>query len=787
MRKRQRPIRVNRLFLQIWLYFLSLLLPVVLIGTFTYFHFVNQFKRDYTEKMTINLQSSAATIDNDLRMVQELAVGFFNDSSVIRLFKPYTTYTLQERAEISQVLGSLRNLRSVANDFVDELFVFTDFHKVYTSAGLVDFDSFFDTHYRFDQYDKSFWQKKLGSGLGVDILDRSLVSTPLAQKQVIPLLTTGVVQGNKTLLAASVSIEAIQKTLKGSAASPSTRFIVTARDRFLLASDPGFPNQLATEEISMRIGAGPGYTGTISIQNETYIPTIVRSEMYGWDYYALTPIGEFNKQASGIVSMIVIICTVLVVTGVAFSFVFTYRIYNPIRHISEILSRKEDDDSGISNEEAADDNEFARIGQGIHRLIGHNRKFQDELHHVSTEYLDYALLQMIQGNDVPKELDISKMIRSQMRYKHDSFICCTILFDFQDEFYASIQDVDRIRIQSKLKKLIAGMLQGCADLYVLECKQHQYISLFNVEAGSDLAAIREALTRFTETFRYDALYCKIHVGIGSVSPGLEGIAESYRVAMADLQSQTPCAEFLTLRAEDREIRYSAQYFFSDENKLLNLLKAGDADAAAEFIEDMLRASEEKGASPQRLSMLLSDMYHTAERFMSERGIAVDGHLSDGERRLLIQSGEHGADFASRKQQLLTFYRGLAGTTVRQQQAYKSGALVSTIMNYIDEHYAEDLYLDKISEEMNVSVKYVSRIFKEKTGMNITDYISEVRIGKAKELLVHTDLTIYDIAEKVGISNRTTFLRTFKKMEGLSPTDFRKSFSREASRGSVVRE
>lgn len=787
MRKWQTPIRVNRLFLQIWLYFLSLLLPVVLIGTFTYFHFVNQFKRDYTEKMTINLQASAASIDSDLRMVQELAVGFFNDASVIRLFKPYATYTLQERAEISQILGSLRSLRSVANDFVDELFVFTDLHKVYTSAGLVDFDSFFETHYRFEQYDKSFWQKKLGSGLGVDILDRSFVSTPLAQKQVIPLLTTGVIQGNKTLLAASVSIEAIQKTLKGSAASPSTRFIVTARDRLLLASDPDFPNQQAAGEIGRRIGAGPDYPGTISIQNEAYIPTIVRSEMYGWSYYALTPIGEFNKQASGIVSMIAVLCTVLVVTGIAFSFVFTYRIYNPIRHIADILNRKEDDESRISSEDAAHSDEFARIGQGIHRLIGHKRKFQDELHLVSAEYLDYVLLQTIQGNEVPKELDIPKMIRSQMRYRHDSFICCTVLFDFQDEFYASIQDVDRILIQGKLKKLIAGMLRDCADLYVLECKPHQYICLFNVEARSDLTAIREGLARFTETFRYDALYCKIHVGVGNVGPGLEGIAGSYRAAMADLQRQTSCAEFLTLPTEEREIRYSAQYFFADENKLLNLLKAGDAEAVAGGIEELLRASEQKGASPQRLNMLLSDMYHTAERFMSERGLAMDGYLSDEERRLLVHPSEQGADFASRKQQLLLFYRGLAGMTVRQQQAYKSGALVSTIMNYIDEHYAEDLYLDKISEEMNVSVKYVSRIFKEKTGMNITDYISEVRIGKAKELLVHTDLTIYDIAEKVGISNRTTFLRTFKKMEGVSPTDFRKSFSRETSRESVIRE
>lgn len=780
------PVRYNRLFIKILLYFLSLLVPVVLIGTFTYFHFVNQFKRDFTEKMTMNLQSSATAIDNDLRMVQESAVGFFNDSTVIRLFKPYAMYSLQERAEVAQILNSLRNLRSIANDFVDDIFVYTDLNKVYTSAGLVDFEPFFDSHYRFNPYDRSFWQKKLDTAIGVEILDRSVVETPLSQKEVIPLLTSGVVQGNKALLAASVSIEAIKKTLAGNVASPNTRFIVSDQEHMLLVSDPEFPNRYAIGEIDRLTGEHPAFQGTISVQSESYISTIVRSDIYGWNYYALTPISEFNKQAAGIVNMILVICTVLVVISIMFSFVFTYRIYNPIRHISDILNRKEDEYKPAFQGTAGVD-EFARIGQGIHRLIGFNQKFQDELHLISTEYLDFALLQMVQGNEVPKEQDMQKMMRSHMIYSNDSFVCSNVLFEFKDEFYTSIQDVDRILIQGKLKKLIWGMLHDYADLYVLECKQHQYICIFNVGTQDDMVAIRAGLDRFMETFRYDALYCKIHIGVGSIYPGLDGISRSYRDAMADLQSQTSCADFLTMRTEEHEMRYSAQYFFADENKLLNLLKVGDADGVTEIIEEILRASEQKGVSQHHLNMLISDMHNTALRFMSERGLGAASFLTDHEQRQLVQSGEHTADFTSRKQLLIRFYQGLAGTIVHQQQAYKSGALVSMIMSYVDEAYDQDLYLEKISDKMNVSVKYVSRVFKDKTGMNITDYISQVRVSKAKELLIHTDLTIYDIAEKVGISNRTTFLRTFKKMEGLSPNEFRKSFASDAARKAITRE
>src|SRR5690606_27117503 len=93
---------------------------------------------------------------------------------------------------------------------------------------------------------------------------------------------------------------------------------------------------------------------------------------------------------------------------------------------------------------------------------------------------------------------------------------------------------------------------------------------------------------------------------------------------------------------------------------------------------------------------------------------------------------------------------------------------------IEQNYKDDLYLEKIAIEMNLTAKYISRIFKEKTGINVTDYISMIRITKAKEMLADTELNISDISEKVGIYSRTTFIRLFKKFEGTTPNEFRKT-------------
>lgn len=70
------------------------------------------------------------------------------------------------------------------------------------------------------------------------------------------------------------------------------------------------------------------------------------------------------------------------------------------------------------------------------------------------------------------------------------------------------------------------------------------------------------------------------------------------------------------------------------------------------------------------------------------------------------------------------------------------------------------------------------MFKQKTGENLTDYINNVRIEKARDILRNTNTKIGDIAGLVGLESRTTFLRVFKKLEGISPNEYRNINRRE---------
>ena len=92
--------------------------------------------------------------------------------------------------------------------------------------------------------------------------------------------------------------------------------------------------------------------------------------------------------------------------------------------------------------------------------------------------------------------------------------------------------------------------------------------------------------------------------------------------------------------------------------------------------------------------------------------------------------------------------------------------------YIAENYTKDVTLEKIANEVNISTSYLSHLLHSGLGTTFTEYISKLRVDKAKDLLVNTELSIADIAEKVGIPDANYFARIFKKYVGISPNRFR---------------
>lgn len=116
---------------------------------------------------------------------------------------------------------------------------------------------------------------------------------------------------------------------------------------------------------------------------------------------------------------------------------------------------------------------------------------------------------------------------------------------------------------------------------------------------------------------------------------------------------------------------------------------------------------------------------------------------------------------------------MAGAFGAHRQS-KEFLLVQNLIKYMEENLQFNIGLQDIASHVNMGVSSVSTIFKEETGTTVYDYLTNLRIDKACELLQDSTLRIADIALQVGYQNENSFIRVFRKIKSTTPGKFREN-------------
>ena len=96
-----------------------------------------------------------------------------------------------------------------------------------------------------------------------------------------------------------------------------------------------------------------------------------------------------------------------------------------------------------------------------------------------------------------------------------------------------------------------------------------------------------------------------------------------------------------------------------------------------------------------------------------------------------------------------------------------------LLEYVREHFNEDITQQELSERFFLNPVYISQLFRKRTGMTYQNYLTRLRIDRARRYLEETGLMVYEISERVGYSDTAYFSRVFEKTVGIRPTDYRK--------------
>lgn len=186
---------------------------------------------------------------------------------------------------------------------------------------------------------------------------------------------------------------------------------------------------------------------------------------------------------------------------------------------------------------------------------------------------------------------------------------------------------------------------------------------------------------------------------------------------------------------------------------LPVIRGGDVSCEADMARgaDMAHGDNmARGADVSQYSTIISDIYTLASSSDYIRDMRINGKLTDL-LTLLMESSWHRE----------------AHTNAPKKME------ISQVKSFLDEHYKEKLSLESVASHFFIDKHYLARLFKEQYGVTLVTYLQQVRITHAKRMLRFTDKSIEEIGLECGIGELNYFSRVFKKLEGVSPSEFRR--------------
>lgn len=319
--------------------------------------------------------------------------------------------------------------------------------------------------------------------------------------------------------------------------------------------------------------------------------------------------------------------------------------------------------------------------------------------------------------------------------------------------------LDKIKekVIQKGKRCIAGTSGDIILLLLLD------------DVDDEFDARKKWLNIFTEIKDeiYREIYIDLSIGIGNQCRIVEKIYHSFLQAKISLKYSSEAG--IVINYGDMFLVDKVNtYPLNKEKRLVESFLQGDQEKALDLIDELFgwlsTNIEDTGRIRQKMyEILLILMREAAINLNFAEFDYCSDEIKDN-MHMLDTLGEISAftrDYICRKIMI-----------VRNARESHTSAFLNMIYKYIDANYTGDLSVESVAEAVKVSPSYLSRLFKKEAGMNFIDYLTEYRMKKAKELLLTPTNNVREVCFMVGYKDPNYFSRAFKRIYGMTPTEFR---------------
>jgi two-component system response regulator YesN len=311
------------------------------------------------------------------------------------------------------------------------------------------------------------------------------------------------------------------------------------------------------------------------------------------------------------------------------------------------------------------------------------------------------------------------------------------------------------------------------ECHLISDREDQLILLHDpdLDEKAMVQKVRSLCERFGAA--HEQLKATLYFGIGAAQDSLWKIVQSVDMARraANRHFVTPDQQVFTESDEDAGMLPFLARITEAQGEIVQLLLRRDTAALDRMVAQLTESVVVKLKDQSLIVPYLVVMVSGVLGQISQDGV----DLTEAERTVAAfgARGRHAASARDIGDMLRQFFRQTVDALDRSLMSYQQ-KLLGKVKQYIDAHLRDSqLRLENIADEVHVTHSHLSRIFKRSEGINVSDYITQKRIEKATQLLRSTSESISFVSEQVGYASPYYFSACFKKVTGMTPSEYRK--------------
>lgn len=510
----------------------------------------------------------------------------------------------------------------------------------------------------------------------------------------------------------------------------------------------------------------------------------VQSSVSDLKYALVIPSSLYWEKAEYVRKFTFVSVLISIMGAGVLTWFFMRRNYSPIQQLVRLLSDKN------GTEERTEWNELSFIQRAISKTRSEKETIAQQLQSHQNVLRSNMINRLMKGK-LDSPIPYEEAFKSfHMKLLSDEFAVILFVVENDESLYEKLPGIDT----NDRRKLIQFIISNVVEELVSEHGHAGYVaeiddmmvclvSLCEERAESykdDLHAIATDAQRFLVRYEMD-----LTVSVGGKHASLAGIAAAYREAVDAMEYKMVLGKkgiitYDEIRLNPEEaVQFGYYYPLQAEQQLINLIKIGDFEQASAFMNDIMDRNTQKPILSLTLAKcFMFNLVGTMVKAINELGDGEGSVLSDNP--LWMDKIIACDTIQEMRQELVTLLKNVCAfasvrmeSNVTTERAESLRELTASVQRHIEQHYGDsNLNVNTIGEHFDLKGSYLSKLFKTQTGEGLLDYLHKHRIVRAKEWMVLHQESVSDVSKLVGYNDAATFIRVFKKYEGITPGKYK---------------